>query len=840
MNITVLHAQEFVTDKSIFPGSFPVVNNSTPAAIYTDINDDWLVKKAAVFLQADINKVAGATPDTVHDLKAQNKNIIIVGSISGSSLIKQLIKAGKINVNALRNKWEAYQLQVVNNPFPKVDKALVIIGSDKRGTAYGVFELSKQIGVSPWYWWADVPVKMQSNVFVKAGTYTYKSPAVKYRGFFINDEAPALAGWAREKFGGFNHNFYEKVFELLLRMRANYLWPAMWGNAFNDDDPVNPVLADQYGIVMGTSHHEPMLRAQQEWKKYGSGEWNYDKNKTTLQNFWKKGIENMGKHESIVTVGMRGDGDMPMSEESNISLLENIVADQRKIITSVTGKNATATPQLWALYKEVQDYYDKGMRVPDDVTLLLCDDNWGNVRRLPKLSDKPRKGGYGMYYHFDYVGGPRNYKWLNTNLIPRIWEQMHLTYEYGVDRIWIVNVGDIKPMELPTQFFLDYAWSPNDWPLERLQAYTYSWAKQQFGQDFAIEIASMLTKYTQYNARRKPELLDVDTYSLTNYREAEKVVADYNALSAKAEEIGNALPGEYKDGYYQLVLYPIKACANLNDLYVTVAQNRDYAKRNDPKANELARRARELYKNDSLLALYYNKTMSNGKWNHMMDQTHIGYTYWQQPLHNTMPEVMEVKVSGNVEASGVKEKEVEIVERSVLDKKIYEEANGYISIAADKYSRVINGKNIEWQRIPDIGKTGSGITIMPVTAATQVLNKNTPHLEYDVVAETVSNITAQIYCSPTLNFKGTKEGLRLAVSFDDEQPQVLSINANLTGKTWDAAVADNIIIVSSKHHLSAGKHVLKIWMIDPAIVMQKIVLDFGGVKQSYLGPPEMK
>ncbi|MFC7669511.1 glycosyl hydrolase 115 family protein [Hymenobacter humi] len=393
----------------------------------------------------------------------------------------------------------------MNNPMPGVERALVIAGSDKRGTIYGIYDLSQQIGVSPWYWWADVPTKQQPALYVLAGRHTQGEPKVKYRGIFLNDEAPALSGWAKEKFGGINSKMYVHVFELILRLRGNYLWPAMWGNAFNDDDKQSPVLADEYGVVMGTSHHEPMVRSQQEWKRYGSGAWNYQTNPKVLQDFWRQGIRNMGTKESIVTVGMRGDGDEPMSEGSNIALLEKIVADQRQILAEETRKPADQTPQLWALYKEVQDYYDKGMRVPDDVTLLLCDDNWGNIRKLPKVGEKPRKGGYGIYYHFDYVGGPRNYKWLNTNPLPRIWEQMHLAHAYGANQIWIVNVGDLKPMELPISFFLDYAWNPDKIKADQVAAYTQRWAAQQFGPTYAGEIGDILAKYAKYNARRKPE-----------------------------------------------------------------------------------------------------------------------------------------------------------------------------------------------------------------------------------------------------------------------------------------------------------------------------------------------
>ncbi|HEX4851279.1 MAG TPA: glycosyl hydrolase 115 family protein, partial [Puia sp.] len=333
----------------------------------------------------------------------------------------------------------------------------------------------------------------------------------------------------------------EKVFELILRLKGNYLWPAMWGNAFYDDDSLNKKTADDFGIVIGTTHHEPLLRAHDEWRRYGKGPWNYDSNENVLKDFWRKGVERALNTETIVSVGMRGDGDKPMTEGTAISLLERIVKDQREIVADVTGKPASETPQLWALYKEVQDYYDKGMRVPDDITLLLCDDNWGNIRKLPKPGDKKREGGYGIYYHFDYVGDPRNYKWLNTNQVERTWEQMHLAYEYGVDRIWIVNVGDIKPMEFPISFFLDYAWNPKKWNEKNLPDYYVQWASRQFGEQHAKEIAYLIARYTLFNSRRKPELLSPETYSLTNYEEADRVVNEYKQLERQAVKLGKFL-----------------------------------------------------------------------------------------------------------------------------------------------------------------------------------------------------------------------------------------------------------------------------------------------------------
>ncbi|MEO7997478.1 MAG: glycosyl hydrolase 115 family protein, partial [Gemmatimonadaceae bacterium] len=437
-------------------------------AIYISENDYAGAIRAARDLGADVGRVTGKPATVSTAAKVTQKQVVIIGTIGHSALIDDLVQRGKIDAREVTGKWESYVIQTVDNPMPGVERALVVAGSDKRGTIYGTYDVSGQIGVSPWYYWADVPVARQTNLSVSSERRVQGEPVVKYRGIFINDEAPAFSGWTREKFGGVNHLVYTKMFELILRMRGNYLWPAMWGNAFADDDSLNAKLADEYGIVMGTSHHEPLTRAQQEWKRYGKGEWNYEENDSTLRQFWRAGIQRMGTRENIVTVGMRGDGDMPMTQGTAISLLERIVSDQRKIISEVTKKPADQTPQLWALYKEVQDYYDQGMRVPEDITLLFADDNWGDIRRLPELKERNRAGGFGVYYHFDYVGGPRNYKWLNTNPIARVWEQMHLATEYGANRIWVVNVGDLKPMEFPIQFFLDYAWNPAAIPAEKL------------------------------------------------------------------------------------------------------------------------------------------------------------------------------------------------------------------------------------------------------------------------------------------------------------------------------------------------------------------------------------
>ena len=789
-------------------------------------------------LQADIKAVTKASPIILNGETSHQKQVVIIGTIGKNELIDKLIRQKKINVDSIAGKWEAHITEVIKNPFPGIAKALVIVGSDKRGTIYGVYELSAQIGVSPWYWWADVPVKQQKSLYVLPGRYFDGGPAVKYRGIFINDEAPSFTGWAKEKFGGVNHLAYEKVFELILRLKGNYLWPAMWGNAFNDDDKLDPVLADEYGVVMGTSHHEPMDRAQQEWKRYGTGAWNYETNGEELRTFWKKGIENMGSKETIVTVGMRGDGDMPMTEGSNITLLEKIVADQRKIIAEVTKKDPSQTPQMWALYKEVQDYYDKGMRVPDDVTLLLCDDNWGNIRKLPNLNEHPRKGGYGIYYHFDYVGDPRNYKWLNTNQISKVWEQMHLAYEYGAKQVWIVNVGDLKPMEYPISFFMDYAWNPGKWPASRLNDYPKLWAAQQFGPEHADEIANILDLYTKYNARRKPEQLEQNTYSLTNYHEFESVVNDYNALADEAKQLGAKLPAEYQDAYFELVLHPVEACANLNQLYYDAAKNKLYAIQGKDEANLMADSVKFLFENDSLISDHYNK-IANGKWDHMMDQTHIGYTYWQEPPVNKMPGVIRITLPAKPVNSDSQDRvEATINHTLPITQTGFYENDGYISIEAEHFSKAVTTTSANWVIIPNYGRTLSGVMPSPVTMQPQMPGGDSPHLEYEINMADTGMVKVEAYISPTLDFHNTG-GLRYAVSIDDEQPQIININADKSDTEWRKNVSDNVKVLISNHRITKpGKHVLKYWMVDPAVVLQKIVINAGGEKPSYLGPPE--
>lgn len=834
LSVIGVHAQD----------KFLLSSQITTIPLYVSESDFKGVIRAAGDLKRDIGLVTNNEPTLIitnGQKITYHETMVIIGTIGKSQLLDNLIEAKKISLTEITNKWEGYIIQTIENPFQGVDRALVIAGSDKRGTIYGIYEISKQIGVSPWHWWADVPVKKQTELFVSAERQV-DMPAVKYRGIFINDEQPALGGWVKENYGGFNSKFYTKVFELILRLKGNFLWPAMWGQSFYTEDPLNPKLADEFGVVISTSHHEPMMRAHVEWQRANKGKWNYSTNETALNEFWRDGIARMGNYESVVTLAMRGDGDEPMSEESNISLLQKIVADQRNIIQQVTAKSITATPQVWALYKEVQDYYDKGMRVPDDVTLLLCDDNWGNIRKLPTLTEPKRQGGYGIYYHFDYVGGPRNYKWINTNPIERVWEQMHLAYQYGADRIWVVNVGDLKPMEFPISFFLDYAWKPAAIQADDLQPYTEQWCAQQFGDEHAKESASLLSLYLKYNGRVKPELLNENTYSLENYNEFERVVTAYQELRTRAVRLASHLASEKQEAFYQLILHPIQASANLYEMYYYVALNHRAADLQDAEANTYADKARAHYQKDSLITVEYH-TRNNGKWNHMMSQTHIGYTYWQQPPVNKMPAVIYLKTGTKLHPPPQPESSTA---RNLIppDSKgnVFYEKDKYVSIEANHTTSIVNSNGITWQVIPNLGRTGSAITTFPVTARTQNLSASSPHATYDFYAYSEGNVTVQLYFSPTLNFHAAKNGLEYAISIDDESPQLFSLNANDADlKTWEKWVANNINIKISRHNIQKqGKHTLKFWAVDSGIVLQKIVVDFGGLKTSYLGPPETK
>ncbi|MGG4554393.1 glycosyl hydrolase 115 family protein [Paenibacillus humicus] len=942
-----MFSENYVIQQSSGDGAFQLVHEGASADIYVSDEDHAGVIRAAKDLQTDVERVSGRSPMLMHDHKLLAGHAVLIGTIGKSPVIDALIAEGKLDAGGVAGKWESFVIQTVASPLPGIEQGLVIAGSDKRGTIFGIYDVSEKIGVSPWYWWADVPVARRGSLYIHPGTYKQGEPSVKYRGIFLNDEGPSLMAWVRANFRDFTHEFYEKIFELLLRLKANYLWPAMWDNTFYEDDPLNAEMADRYGIIIGTSHHEPMLRPHGDWKKHKQGPWDYSMNEEVLYRFWEEGIRRSRDYESIVTLGMRGDGDEAMDGhltfEEKIALLEKIVSDQRKIIAEQTGRDASEVPQLWALYKEVQDYYEHGMRVPGDVTLLWSDDNHGNLRRVPTSEERERSGGAGIYYHLDYVGGPRSYKWINTVPAPKIWEQMHKAYEYGADRIWIVNVGDLKPMEFPMEYFLRMAWDISQFTKDNARECTVHWAKQQFGAKYGEAVAEILTGYAKFNGRIKPELLNaVELYSLTDYKEAELAVTELKAISSQAEQLHEELPEPMRNAFFQLALYPAKASAQMLELHLQAARSRLYARQGRRAANIAAREAELIFEADRGLTLAYNKMLSQGKWDHLMDQTHIGYTYWNQPPVNAMPETstveakeyfeMGIAVEGSADvwpqantvcrlpafdsftrearyievfnkgtepftfraAAGAPWIRLSLTAAEVVSQKRiwvdidwaaapighdvqseimisgptgeevavqivvfhpaeptrdsligHIETGGVIAIEAEHYSASRSANGAEWQPIAGYGRTLSSVAVFPVTgpSAEQPDAGNSPSLEYPVYMTSTGEVSVTLYAAPSIDFV-PRQGLRIGVSFDDGPVHIAELIAKLPDggfdeSDWEQSVIYNIRTGTTRHLIEQpGYHMLHVWMVDPIVVLQKLVIDTGGQKPSLLGPPE--
>ena len=810
-------AQQFVFFNE---GDF-CLNAKFPVLIYLDDNDERGVSRAAHDLGTDIERVCGF-PATI---TADEQSPVVVGTLGHSKAIDKLVREGVINKKDLMGKREKFIITTKGSQ-------LVIAGSDRRGTIYGIYELSRQMGVSPWYYWADVPVAHHESIYIKSGTYTDGEPAVRYRGIFLNDEAPCLTSWVKNTFGTNygDHRFYEKVFELILRLRGNFMWPAMWNWAFYADDPENSKTADEMGVIMGTSHHEPMARNHQEYARNRRdwGAWNYRTNRDNLDRFFREGIERMKGTEDVVTIGMRGDGDEAMSAEADTRLLEDVVKSQRRIIEQVTGRPAKETPQVWALYKEVMDYYDAGMKVPDDVIFLLCDDNWGNVRRVPMTKkEKSHKGGWGLYYHVDYVGAPRNSKWLNVTPTQNMWEQLSLAAQYGIDQMWILNVGDLKPMEYPIQLFMDMAWNPELLNIEAsageratavadIRPHTLAFCRATFGEEQAAEAARLLNRISKLNGRCTAEMLDASTYAPDEWAQ---VVGEYTELEAAALDQFAQLRPDQRDAYRQIILFPVQAMGNVYRLYQAVAMNRRLAAQGNPDCNLWADRAEQAFRRDSLLCRYYNVEMAGGKWNGMMTQKHIGYRSWNDDFgpRDVMPKVERIS--------------------DEMGKNVFSEVDGMVAIEAEHYYEKRDAAGLTWTLMPDMGRTLSALSLQPYTLP--VPQQDGPSLTYRFSTQ---NAVARVYIilKSTLDFQNTG-GHRIRATLDGGTPFVCNYNHNLNEKPeniysiYYPTVARRIVVADMALSAPAGSHSLVVEPLDPAVVVEKIVVDCGGFnKRSYL------
>lgn len=823
-----------IVSENLGADRFTLISQSQPVSIVVANDDLKGIQIAARNLQQDFERVCGKKAELLDAPNADTKQCVIAGSLD-SPLIRQIAKSGKIDAGELKGKVEKYLMTVVSNPLPGVDKALVIAGSDMRGTIYGIYELSEQIGVSPWYDWMDVPAEHHENLSIANGTYTAGEPAVRYRGLFLNDEAPCLTTWVKNTFGTNygGHDFYARVFELILRLRGNYLWPAMWGWTFYGDDPLNSPTASDMGVIMGTSHHEPMARNHQEWarNRHKYGEWDYVTNQKVIDEFFREGIRRSKDNEDIITIGMRGDGDTAMGakeghddefvpdDEATIKLLEKIVKNQRNIIAKETGRPAKERQQLWALYKEVQRYYDKGMKIPDDVIILFSDDNWGDIRRLPSAEERKHKGGFGMYYHVDYVGAPRNSKWINVTPIQHIWDQLSLTYQYGVDKLWVLNVGDLKPMEYPITFFMDFAWNPERYNASNLLEHPKRFCAQQFGEENAEEAARILNLYSQYAGRVTPEMLDAKTYNLAT-GEWKQVCDEFARLEADALRQFVTLPENMRDAYRQFILFPVQAVGNLYEMYYAQAMNHKLYADNNPEADVWADRTEQCFRRDSLLCRSYNKEMSGGKWDGMMIQKHIGYTTWADDFpKDTCPKVMRLDSDSKQDGGFV-----------------FEPSAGYIAMDAEHFYSRNNPREAEWTVIPYMGRTRSGISLQPYNAP---VDGGSISYRMNLPAGT-EDVKVHVITASTLAFE-RREGHRYTVGFEGETPVEVNFNGELNEEPENVyrimypTVARRVIekVVDLKTG-GDGLKTLVISPLDPGVVLQKIVVDLGGYKESYL------
>ena len=949
--------QSVIVAEDYRDGDFKLVYNGVAADIFVDNNDYKVVQIAASDLAKDIETVSGLKPSIKNNGRDLGAQVVIIGTIGASSLIDCLVKDKMLDVAPIKGQWETFVLTTLARPLPGVASALVIGGSDRRGTAFGVYELSQQIGVSPWYWWADVTPESKGELIIKKGFYKYGPPSVKYRGIFINDEDFGLQPWAAQTFEPETQDIgpktYARVFELLLRLKANHLWPAMHKctRAFNYYEN-NKVVADNYAIVMGSAHCEQMLRNNvDEWKRDGSGLWMYQVNRKGVLKYWEDRVSENGQYENVYTLGMRAIHDSPMyavgTTRTLIKLYERIIKDQRDLLRKYVNPEVTHVPQIFCPYNEVLYYYRHGLNLPDDVTILWVDDNHGYIRQLSTPEEQMRSGGSGVYYHVSYLGPPHDYLWLCTTSPGLIWEEMCKAWTYNARSVWMLNVGDIKPAEIAMEFFLQMAWDIDRWDRDAAPGYLHWFAKREFGGKHAGEIADIMREYYLLNYRRRPEHMGFNMpgqkwvpvndpeFSLVHYGdETQKRIAAFQKLEQRADELYRELPASKRDAYYQLILYPVRCASLLNQKILYAYKSRVYAGQGRASADYYATRAEDAFKGIQRETLHYNETMMGGKWKGIMSHhpkdlqvfgmprtgkvslshgakpgvsiegqeiplTRLGgeiprfnrftrrkhfidifnkgsqpFEWEAKPSHDWIildksrgeltdeeriwvdvdyeraPKGDQVQGSIDIQGAG----DLYTIKLNIFNPESFElqendsfvQDNGVVSIFAESFSSETKGKNgAEWQVISGLGRTGNAVGILPFTASsikdTEAIRDQAPVMEYPIYIFEPGQASIIIQAIPAHPIHDGRR-LCLAVSIDEEEPVVIEFKKGneIAGITLSKDVLRATMIAHTSMHIDMGQHKLKIWGLDPSMVVDKILLDFGGLKESYLGPEETK
>lgn len=958
------HAQVAVHEKSPKTKyAFTLASPRQTAAILYDASDAAVVKRAAELFAADVEAVTGRRPQ-VTSATGETGPAVIVGTVGGSALIRRLAEAGKIDTAPLEGAWERYLIQTVANPLPGIRKALVIAGSDRRGAAYGLFTLSELIGVSPWYWWADVPVKKHAALHVDAPPTYSQTPSVRYRGIFLNDEDWGLTPWASQTFeperGNIGPRTYAKVCELLLRLKANYLAPAMHpvSTSFNQI-PENKLVADTFAIVMGSTHCEPLLlNTASEWDTKTMGPWNYDKNKEGINRVLTQRVRENSPYENVYTLALRGlhDGAMsttlPMHEK--VRMLQQALLDQRRILAENIDRPVETVPQAFTPYKEVLEIYSNGLELPDDVTIVWPDDNYGYMKRLSGVREQRRTGRSGVYYHVSYLGVPHSYLWFSTTPPSLMYEELRKAYDTTADRLWLVNCGDLKGSEMQVSLFLDMAWDIGRFTADNVVTYPARWLAGIFGEAYYDRLEAMTREHLRLAFPRKPEymgwgyhwnrfdhnceqLTDTD-FSFTNYDEAQRRLEAYRQLGARAEALLHEIGDEARPAFYQLVYYPLRGAELMNRMTLGGQRNRWYARQGRAATNAVRDEVQRCYDSLQVITRGYNSLLG-GKWNHMMSmrQNYDGVSaYFNLPhlathdaagaprlalqvagedvtgarafhalpafdnylrrtypveiynrgggtlawtAHASEPWVVlsksagktadeeritvgidwEKAPSGNAVPAQIVFRAGEQSEKVLVSlfnptapsraelRGIYVENNGCVSIPAAGCHRVRENDRIKITVVEDLGIEGPALQLGDPTAPLQIFrSRDVPCAEYDFYAFDAGSVDVYTYVLPTFPLhadrdfrigENTNTDTKYSVQIDDGALATPSPSHVEYSQVWFESVLRNCAVNKSTLHIDKpGRHTLRIRVGDPGIVLQKIVLDFGGMKRSYLGP----
>lgn len=965
LSSSVALAQVSLSQNSSRSNVFSLVGKKDKACVYYDAQDFEVVKTTAGLFANDVKEVSGQILGVATTKEAPQKNCIIVGTLGHNEWIDQMIAKKKLDVEPLKDRWESYLVQLVRNPLPGVDKALVIVGSDRRGAAYGLLSVSRTIGVSPWYWWADAPIVKKDQLHLKVDKYISKEPTVKYRGIFINDEDWGLYRWSKRNFekevGNFGPRTYAKVCELLLRLQANYLCPAMHdaSMAFHRI-PENRVVADRFAIIMGSSHCEPLLfNTASEWKRDKMGEWDYINNKKGVDSVLNARVKECAPFENVYTLALRGLHDRAMNASNDMGdrkdMLQEALMAQRQMLIDAIGKPGEEIPQAFTPYKEVLDVYDEGLELPDDVTIIWPDDNYGYMKRLSSPKEQKRSGRSGVYYHSSYLGKPHDHLWMNTISPTLMYEELRKAYDATADRIWLLNAGDIKSCEFAVDYFLTMAFDIDSFNFERAANYRTEWLCGMLGDQYRNEYQDVVNSFYKLAFARKPEFMgwgyqwttdkhgrerNTDTdFSLTNYREVDNRLSEYRRIGSTVEKILNSMSDEkQKACFYQTLYYPVKGCELLNRMILDGQRNRWYSIQQRASTKELEKSAKACYDSLEVITKGYNSLLG-GKWDHVMTMkqgfaaayfelpklrdvelaptaslgvmaegeavlkglqsfhslpcfnTYLRQSYyvdvfnkgatplkWKAAVTNdwilvskksgetATEERIEVSIDWAKVPAGERilgtlditsdRGEKESVYISVFNPTspslaemdtLFVENNGYVSIDAASFHRKVENDAIKMIMIPNLGCENTAVQLgNPIAPAQRTAGRNTPRLEYDFYTFEQGSVDVYTYVLPTFpiskdrgyaGHEATNVETKYGVCIDEGPVMTPSTSSFEYAQIWYESVLKNCRINKTTLHIDKpGKHTVKIICGDAGTVLQKVVLDFGGMKRSYMGP----